>query len=67
MKNENFIKIHELSDNLGVSKKTIHNWINRGKLPPRTKLSQNVVGWWESELEEWREAQQVIKEATPEA
>lgn len=47
------VRIKELCERLEVSRVTIWRWERKGLLPPSRKLGPNVVGWLESEIEEW--------------
>ena len=47
------IRQKELSELLGVSVTTLYRMQDRGQLPPRRKVSSNVVGWLESDINEW--------------
>jgi predicted DNA-binding transcriptional regulator AlpA len=35
----------------GVSRRTLYNWVQSGRLPPPVRLSPRVVGWRRSTLE----------------
>ncbi|WP_347460892.1 AlpA family phage regulatory protein [Acinetobacter sp. ANC 7454] len=41
---------------LGVSDKTIWNWVKRGEFPAPIKLSPNVTVWRFSDVKAWMEA-----------
>lgn len=53
---ERLVKPTELAERAGVSRSTVWNWIEEGKLPPRRKITQRTVGWLESEIEEFFES-----------
>lgn len=43
----------ELADRLGVSRVTLWRWHREGRLPQKHRIGPNVVGWLESEIDEW--------------
>lgn len=43
----------QLAEMLSVSTVTLWRMEKRGELPPRIKISKGVVGWVESEINEW--------------
>ncbi len=43
----------ELADVLSVSLVTLWRMEKRGELPPRRQISKRVVGWLESDIEDW--------------
>ena len=51
--NSRIVRIKELCERLEVSRVTIWRWERKGLLPPSRRLGPNVVGWLESEIEEW--------------
>jgi prophage regulatory protein len=60
--NDRLIKPTELAEMMGVSRTTIWNWINDGALPPRKKISNRTVGWFESDIKEWKESLKTVEE-----
>ena len=40
------LKCHEVADILGVARKTVHRYVERGILPPPTKDPKNGYGFW---------------------
>lgn len=36
--------------------RTLRRWVNAGKFPAPLKISENKIGWYESEVEDWLEA-----------
>ncbi len=59
---DRLITPNELAKMMGVSRSTIWGWIKEGKLPPRKKITQRTVGWFASEIEEWKENLETVKE-----
>jgi len=47
------IRPEELAERLGVSRVTLWRWERAGQLPAKRKIGPNVVGWLESEIDEW--------------
>lgn len=43
----------ELAKTLGVSRVTLWRWERAGRLPKKRHIGPNVVGWLESEIEDW--------------
>ena len=48
-----FIRQPEVLDRIGVAWITIVRWEEAGLFPKRRKLGERVVGWVESEIDEW--------------
>jgi len=40
------LKCHEVADILGVARKTVHRYVERGILPPPIKDPNNGYGFW---------------------
>lgn len=47
------LRTEQVAQLLGCSIKHVHNLQKAGKLPPRTHISERIVGWRESEIEAW--------------
>jgi prophage regulatory protein len=47
------LRSHELAAKLGVSRVTLWRWERQGLLPGKTQIGPNIVGWLESEIDEW--------------
>lgn len=48
---EKWLSVEEISDHLGISKKTVYRWLDRGKIP-----SNRIGKLWKfkaSEVDEW--------------
>ena len=43
----------ELAEWLGVSRVTLWRWERAGRLPAKRQIGPNVVGWLQSEIDEW--------------
>lgn len=48
-----FLRASEIQARLGVSRGTIYGWVAAGLFPRPIPLGPRVVGWIESEFEEW--------------
>ena len=50
-----FVRFAELKPEYGIpyTRAWIDQMIARGEFPPKTHLSANVVGWWDSILAAW--------------
>lgn len=47
------VRPKELAEYLGVTTVTLWRWERNGQLPVKRRFSAQVMGWLESELEEW--------------
>lgn len=47
------LRAEQVAELLGCSIKHIQNLQKAGKLPPRIRVSDRIVGWRESDLEAW--------------
>lgn len=47
------LRTEQVAELLGCSIKHIQNLQKAGKLPPRTRVSERIIGWRESDLEAW--------------
>lgn len=47
------LRAGELAERLGISRVTLWRWERSGRLPPKRQIGPNVVGWLESEIDEW--------------
>ena len=52
------IRPTQLANQLGVSKSTLWRLEKSGELPKRVTISERIVGWRESDIEEWLEKKQ---------
>lgn len=50
------LRIDQVAELLGCSIKHIQNLQKAGELPPRTRVSDRIIGWRESDLEAWLES-----------
>jgi len=47
------LRTEQVAELLGCSIKHVQNLYKAGILPPRTRVSERVVGWRESDIEAW--------------
>ena len=47
------LRIEQVAQLLGCSIKHVQNLQKAGELPPRTRVSDRIIGWRESDLEAW--------------
>jgi prophage regulatory protein len=47
------LRIHQVTELVGVSKPTIYRWMKAGHFPRRIRLGGNSVGWFEHEVQDW--------------
>lgn len=53
LSNSRVLRPGELAERLGISRVTLWRWERKGLLPPKRQVGPNVVGWLESEIDEW--------------
>lgn len=53
---DRILRLPELIDTVGLSRRTIYRRMEAGKFPQSTKLGENAVGWRESEILVWMKA-----------
>ena len=58
--NERIILEAERKRMTGISRTTAWRMEKEGKYPKRRKVSDGLVGWLESELDEWVESRAVV-------
>jgi len=59
MKNLEVIRAKDLSKLLSVSLPTLWRMEKRGDLPKRVNISERVVGWLKSDIQEWLESKKI--------
>lgn len=47
------LRAAELAERLGISRVSLWRWERERRMPPKRIVGPNVVGWLESEIEEW--------------
>jgi len=47
------LRTPEVLEIVGVSSTTLWRWVSAGTFPASRQIGPNVVGWLESEVEEW--------------
>lgn len=60
MKRLNIIRTDELAEILSVSPVTIWRMQKRGELPARSQISNRIVGWLESDIEDWLRSRPIV-------
>ena len=65
MKGDRILREPARYDKTGVSPSTWWRKEQRGEVPKRRRISANIVGWLESELDDWIAAQAAGDEAIP--
>lgn len=51
-----FLRMRDLVAELKLSESTINRLHRRGEFPSKVQLSPNCTGWWECEVEAWKES-----------
>jgi prophage regulatory protein len=54
---DNVLKIADVVSRTGLSRVAIWRRVRRGEFPAPIQLSENRVGWPETEIKAWRDAQ----------
>jgi predicted DNA-binding transcriptional regulator AlpA len=49
------IRPYQLAEMLGCHRATIHRMEKRGDLPERREFSKRLIGWTETDIQEWLE------------
>ena len=47
------LRTHEVLDRLGISRSTLYVWIAEGRFPASVSIGPRLVGWRESDVNEW--------------
>ena len=61
---DQFIRLPELLQWLGVGKSTVYDWEKKGLIPPRRKIGPRSVGWVRREMREWSKLRPQVKSKT---
>ncbi|WP_434340226.1 helix-turn-helix transcriptional regulator [Motilimonas cestriensis] len=51
---DEIVRSKQLQEELGIAHSTIYAWIEKGYLPKPVRFSPRYVGWYRSQLEEWK-------------
>ncbi len=54
---EQFLRIAQVMDLVGIKKSTVWKWIHTRNFPKQHKLSVRVSVWKRTEVQEWMDAQ----------
>lgn len=54
------IRPKELAELLSISIPTLYRMENKGKLPPKRRISKRVVGWLSSDIEQWLKDEAIV-------
>ncbi|MGL5907547.1 MAG: helix-turn-helix transcriptional regulator [Shewanella sp.] len=57
------IRMSELSQKTGCARSTIYAFISRGEFPRSIPLGSRAVGWKESDIDEWIEKRQSLRDS----
>lgn len=61
------LRAGEVSQRIGVSRTTLWRMERDGRFPNRRRISDNIVGWLESDVNEWIQGRQPLARAAAEA
>jgi len=56
-----YLRIAEVAKKLGVSRTTIWRWERQGYLPPKRQIGPNIVGWLESDIQEFASSRPKVR------
>ena len=51
--NDRFLRIDEVIHKTGLARSTIYHLINKKEFPSSIPITRNIVGWLESEINQW--------------
>lgn len=52
---DRFLRLHEVTKKIGLSKSAIYRAIDDGSFPPATKIGRKAIAWRLSVIEGWME------------
>ena len=61
MARDRLLRLPEVLQLVGLSKSTIYHMIAQGEFPDQVRLGRRAVGWWESEIETWKESRPPVR------
>ena len=61
MARDRLLRLPEVLQLVGLSKSTIYDMMSRGEFPAQVLLGRRAVGWWESQIEEWKAARPPVR------
>lgn len=61
------LRAGEVAQRIGVSRTTLWRMERGGRFPNRRRVSENIVGWLESDVDEWIQGRQPLVNARAEA
>ena len=53
LQNRHFLSIKEVSNLIGISVSTINRQVEKGKFPPKHKLSAQRIGFLKYQIDQW--------------
>lgn len=56
---DRLVRMPEVCRMTGLHKNTIYNRIAAGAFPRQVRLTERLVGWWESDVRHWMETRPV--------
>ena len=62
---DEFIRLPELLQWLGVGRSTVYAWEADGLIPPRRQIGPRAVGWLRREMREWIKQRPQVNKRTP--
>ena len=55
LQNRHFLNIKEVSNLIGISISTINRQVEKGRFPPKHKLSSQRIGFLKYQIDQWKE------------
>ena len=59
MNNITFLRVGDVLDRTGISRSTLHNWVQVGYFPKPHKHGKRITYWTEQEFQKW--SKEVVK------
>lgn len=55
-----FLRLPEVCDRVGVSRRQIYRWVADGRFPPPIKLGPRVIAWPSTAICQWQAVKDLI-------
>lgn len=53
MTKDRLMRLPEVTQSTGLSRRTIYRLISRGEFPAQVQISANMVAWYQGQIEAW--------------
>jgi len=51
--NPRFLRLNQVVEKIGISRSTVYLYLKQGRFPEPVHLSERLVAWVESEIDNW--------------